>query len=56
MKNELELALAGGINRIDFYLGDTSPQQFIADIEDLKKKWADKAAIKQAIIELQKLL
>lgn len=54
--NEIEKAIINGEFGIDLYLGEVSADQFKADIEDLKKRYANKEAIQQAVNQLQQLL
>ncbi len=54
--NPIEDAINKGESELDFYLSDVSKEQFIADIDDLKKRYANKRAIEGAIEQLQKLL
>jgi len=55
--NPIEDAINKGESELDFYLSEVSKEQFIADIDDLKKqRYANKRAIERAIEQLQKLL
>lgn len=52
--NPIEEAIK--IDMVAFYLEEVTKADFIKHIEDLKRRYADKGAIEQAINELQKLL
>ena len=54
--NALELAIEEGKSAVDFYLSDVSIDQFIQDIQEIKKKYANKGAIEEAINTLKKML
>mgnify|MGYP000998487077 CR=1 FL=1 len=43
-------------DEIDFYLGEVTSEQFIADVKELIKRQTDKSAIDEAIKRLQELL
>jgi hypothetical protein len=54
--NPIEDAINKGESELDFYLSEVTKEQFILDVEDLKKRYANKRAIEGAIEQLQKLL
>lgn len=54
--NDLKWIIESGTDEIDFYLGEVTSEQFIADVKELIKRKADKSAIEEAIKRLQELL
>lgn len=53
----LDLALdAGTEHEINHYLSNVEVDEFLKDIEALKKRYADKGAIQEAVTFLQKFL
>lgn len=54
--NDLEKALKGDNVNLSIYLGEVSCDEFRAHILEIKKKHSNKAAIEEAIKELQTLL
>jgi hypothetical protein len=54
--NAIEEAIQNGDTAIDFYLDEVTKSQFIADVKDLKARYSDTQAIKNAISALSELL
>lgn len=54
--NALELALLQGNDELNFYLGEVKVEDFREHIQEIKRKYTDKAIIREMIKELTKLL
>lgn len=56
VKNRIEIAIESGEEGIDFYLSDVSKLEFVEDIKDLKRRYADKEFVREIIRKLQELI
>lgn len=55
-RNPIEKAIEEGESELDFYLGEVTKEEFVTHVKELKKKYANKGAIEEAINQLKKLL
>ncbi len=56
MENPIDKAIKGTFADIDTYLGNVTPEEFRKDVFDLKARYANKEAIRDAVDMLNKLL
>lgn len=54
--NPIEDAIQKGDIELDLYLSEVGKEQFVADVADLKRRYANKQAIQGAIDHLSTLL